>query len=244
MKTIKQLTEARTVYPTVKTSNHSWGKMVTVQHGIHFSVPLHPEHQAAIGKLNHGESTHVKTETGQVWKATRDHDTVHFQGGDNKNSPELGNYKTHAAFSHFKPVNEEVEKINEVKGFTSIHRWNKRDIKQLAKSGKHTVDSLEAGMKKLQADSETAKQKGDAHMWAVTTDQHENLKRLHHYMKHGTHLDESVNEDVVVEAKGKRKKFLGQFRGKTATGQRAHAIDTDPTMNTKKTVKSYRSRGM
>jgi len=37
-----------------------------------------------------------------------------------------------------------------------------------------------------------------------------------------------TNEEVITEVK--RKKFLGQFRGRTATGQKANAIDTEPSL--------------
>lgn len=53
----------------------------------------------------------------------------------------------------------------------------------------------------------------------------------------------TIKEDVVIEATGKRKKFLGKHRGTTATGQRANAIDTEPTIKGGKDLKSYRTRG-
>lgn len=42
---------------------------------------------------------------------------------------------------------------------------------------------------------------------------------------------ESIKENLVVETK--RKKFLGQFRGKTATGQKANPIDVEPKLKLK-----------
>jgi hypothetical protein len=38
----------------------------------------------------------------------------------------------------------------------------------------------------------------------------------------------NLNEETLIEAK--RKKYLGQYRGKTATGDKANVIDTKPTL--------------
>jgi hypothetical protein len=48
-----------------------------------------------------------------------------------------------------------------------------------------------------------------------------------------------IAEDSVIEGKGKK------YAGKTATGQKAHVIDTTPTISAgnKKTLRSYRTRG-
>jgi hypothetical protein len=66
---------------TVSSRKYDWGTMKTVNHGKSFSIPLHPEHHEPIAKLKHGESHSFKDETGRKWKATREHDTVHFHGG-------------------------------------------------------------------------------------------------------------------------------------------------------------------
>lgn len=63
---------------TVATRSYEWGKMKVVHQGKSFNIPLHPEHHEAIAKLNDGESTHVKTEDGKTWKASREGDDVHF----------------------------------------------------------------------------------------------------------------------------------------------------------------------
>ena len=73
---VEQIEEA-----TVATRKYDWGTMKTVHHGAMFSIPLHPEHHEPIAKLKHGESHSFKDETGRKWKATREHDTVHFHGG-------------------------------------------------------------------------------------------------------------------------------------------------------------------
>ena len=79
---------------SVKKSNYSWGKMVTVHHGADTSYPLHPEHQAAIKKLKPGESTSFTDETNRKVTASREGDQVHLSGrGSNK--------KTTVAHSHF-----------------------------------------------------------------------------------------------------------------------------------------------
>ncbi|NDB58884.1 hypothetical protein EB001_10580 [bacterium] len=66
---------------TVSSRKYDWGTMKTINHGKSFSIPLHPEHHEPIAKLKHGESHSFKDETGRKWKATREHDTVHFHGG-------------------------------------------------------------------------------------------------------------------------------------------------------------------
>lgn len=73
---VEQIEEA-----TVASRKYDWGTMKTVHHGKSFSIPLHPEHHQPIAKLKHGESHSFKDETGRKWKATREHDTVHFHGG-------------------------------------------------------------------------------------------------------------------------------------------------------------------
>lgn len=82
----------------VKTDKYSWGTMKTVHHGAHFSIPLHPEHHQAIHKLSDGQSHNFTDETGKKWKATREGDKVHFNGGSG--------YKTSVAHSDLK---EEVQ---------------------------------------------------------------------------------------------------------------------------------------
>ena len=79
---------------TVKKTEHSWGKMVTVHHGKENSYPLHPEHQAKIKNLNPGESTSFTDETNRKVTASREGDMVHLSGkGSNKKTP--------VAYSHF-----------------------------------------------------------------------------------------------------------------------------------------------
>lgn len=73
---------------SVKKNNYSWGKMITVHHGASHSFPLHPEHQEKIRKLESGEKTTFKDETGKTITASRDGDTIHLkQPGSNKKTP-------------------------------------------------------------------------------------------------------------------------------------------------------------
>lgn len=79
---------------TVNKKNYSWGKMITVHHGSSHSFPLHPEHQEKIRKLEPGQKTAFKDETGSHITAHRDGDTIHLKHpGSNK--------KTSVARSHF-----------------------------------------------------------------------------------------------------------------------------------------------
>ena len=63
---------------TVKKSKHAWGQMMTVQHGNHFSIPLHPQHQQKIAAIKHGAKTRIETEDGNLWHVHRHLDTIHF----------------------------------------------------------------------------------------------------------------------------------------------------------------------
>lgn len=76
---------------TVKSKDYSWGKMKTISKGADFSIPLHPEHQEAITKLNDGDFHTFKDETGSRWTAKRAGNDIHFSGG-NKSGFD-GNYK-------------------------------------------------------------------------------------------------------------------------------------------------------
>lgn len=47
---------------------YGWGLMVTIHVGIMFSIPLHPEHQAAILRVAaSGECETIRDESGRVW---------------------------------------------------------------------------------------------------------------------------------------------------------------------------------
>lgn len=84
----------------------------------------------------------------------------------------------------------------------------------------------------------------------VSTGEQNNVARVHdelgskHWV-HASNIIKRIHEDVVIEAKTKRKKFLGKFRGTTATGEKANAIDTEPKLklNKGKALKSIRSKG-
>jgi len=54
----------------------------------------------------------------------------------------------------------------------------------------------------------------------------------------------TLKEDMIID-EGKRKKFLGQFRGYTATGSKANPIDTKPTLklNKSKAISALGNRG-
>jgi hypothetical protein len=89
---------------TIKKKDYSWGKMMTVHHGSSHSFPLHPEHQEKIRKLESGQKTSFKDETGAHITAHRDGDTIHLKHpGSNK--------KTSVARSHFTESAELEEKL-------------------------------------------------------------------------------------------------------------------------------------
>ena len=125
---------------TVKKHDYSWGKMVTVHHGADTSYPLHPEHQAAIKKLKHGEKTSFKDETGAHVTAHREDDKVHL-------SSKGSNRKTTVAHSHF---NESVE-LDE-----ATDKQEQR-ILMLARLGlvdKTDVSKLRVALEQLKADKQ------------------------------------------------------------------------------------------
>lgn len=98
---------------SVKTSTHSWGKMMTVHHGASHSFPLHPEHQEKIAKLKHGESVSFNDETNSRVTAHRDGDTIHL-------SKSGSNTKTPVAMSHFKEEKEMSQKSKDA----LMNYWN------------------------------------------------------------------------------------------------------------------------
>jgi hypothetical protein len=94
---------------TVKKKDYSWGKMMTVHHGSSHSFPLHPEHQTQIKKLNDGEKTMFKDETGSNITAHREGDKIHLK------HPKV-NQKTTISRGHFTEsvnLDEKKEKMNE-----------------------------------------------------------------------------------------------------------------------------------
>lgn len=97
---------------TVNKKNYSWGKMITIHHGASHSFPLHPEHQEAIAKLKHGESTSFTDETKSKVTAHRDGDTVHL-------SLRGSNTKTPVAMSHFKEEADQIDEIHSI-GSTAL----------------------------------------------------------------------------------------------------------------------------
>lgn len=133
---------------TVNKHNYSWGKMVTVHHGSSTSYPLHPEHQAAIKKLKHGEKTSFKDETGAHVTAHREDDKVHLT---HKGS----STKTTVAHSHF---NESVEQVDEVldmrhhtTGTGSIHvshtHTSPSRVHSIGYTDAHKISNLKTGEK-------------------------------------------------------------------------------------------------
>jgi hypothetical protein len=117
----KEETEHLDEVVQVDKKNYSWGKMITVRHGSSHSFPLHPEHQEKIGKLNDGESTAFKDETGSRVTATRQGDKVHLkQSGVNK--------KTTVAHSHFTESVEQIDEANEKKIIAGLNAGDSIDV--------------------------------------------------------------------------------------------------------------------
>ena len=56
------------------------GRGVTLEHGAHFSIVLHPHHVTAVAGLKDNEQIAVHTETGAHYRATRHGDQIHFKG--------------------------------------------------------------------------------------------------------------------------------------------------------------------
>lgn len=128
---------------TVKVSkkNYSWGKMITVHHGSSHSFPLHPEHQEAISKLDDGETTHFKDETGARITAKRDGNEITLK------HPRV-NEPTKVARSHFineslDPVGHEDEDIDNdgkiTKSDAYLHARRRAISKKLKKEGLEPV---------------------------------------------------------------------------------------------------------
>lgn len=66
--------------PTITHHDFSWGHLVHVEVGPHFSIPIHPESQFVIKHLKDGQSKSLKIDghSGDPWKATRRGDQIHF----------------------------------------------------------------------------------------------------------------------------------------------------------------------
>lgn len=127
--------------------DHDWGTMKTIHHGKSFSIPLHPEHHEPIAKLKHGESHSFKDETGRKWKATREHDTVHFHGGS------YGTQKTSVPHS----------KLTESRGHKTLATFFKnREVAQRAYQGNPAKDAEVAQGGGTPADQGIAAAKKDA----------------------------------------------------------------------------------
>ncbi len=88
---------------------HTWGSTTKVyhndDHSSHYYI-LHPEHVAAVKKLNDGEHTKFTDETGNHVTAHRKGDTIHFTGSKLR----TGSSVTTADRKHFM---EEVEQVDE-----------------------------------------------------------------------------------------------------------------------------------
>lgn len=76
---------------SIHVKKDSTGTVKTVYDGSVTSYPLHPEHRAAIAKLNHGETTKFRDETGSHIVARRDGDKVYLKHAD---SIHTGNRET------------------------------------------------------------------------------------------------------------------------------------------------------
>jgi len=98
------LDEASNSKVSVKNQKYSWGNMITVHRGSETSFPLHPEHQTAIKKLNDGEKTKFKDETGAHVIAHREGDKINLSHVSRSGVGETE--KTTVNLAHF---NEEVE---------------------------------------------------------------------------------------------------------------------------------------
>lgn len=143
-----QVTEAA----TVKTGKYSWGTMKTVHHGADFSIPLHPEHQEAIGKLKDEQEHKFKDETGHHWVARRKGDDIHFDTTGN------GSMKTRVPLKHITeaapvapapyihrigvtvsdPDSQVVSKRNEtIQKFVQVHHHTDNKEEAIARGKKH-----------------------------------------------------------------------------------------------------------
>lgn len=71
------------VESTIETKKYSWGSTMKVS-GDGDSVVLHDENQSALGKLADGGSTNFKSDSGDMWKATRNGDTIELTSGSTK----------------------------------------------------------------------------------------------------------------------------------------------------------------
>lgn len=112
---VEQIDEAHSAV-TVKTSNHHWGKMITVHHKASHSFPLHPEHQEAIRKLKDGDNTSFKDETGSHVSAKREGNKIHLKHRDSSTKSTVDRHhfaeecttpKEHKKIAQFKAFKEE-----------------------------------------------------------------------------------------------------------------------------------------
>jgi hypothetical protein len=126
---------------TVKKTNYSWGKMVTVHDGAETSYPLDPEHQAAIKKLKPGESTSFTDETNRKVTASREGDQVHLSGhGSNKKTTVAHSYFAEGNTSLFKQFRTKLEE-------KTLTPAEKKKREEVAKAIERENPNMPMGMK-------------------------------------------------------------------------------------------------
>ena len=70
--------------PSVNKKNYAWGRMVTIEKGSDYSIPLHPKQQNMMKALKDGESTYFKDESKQGWTVARKGNSYHFKSGSDE----------------------------------------------------------------------------------------------------------------------------------------------------------------
>jgi hypothetical protein len=183
---------------TVKSQSYSWGTMKTVHHGKDFSIPLHPEHHKPIAALKHGESHSFKDETGRKWKATREHDTVHFHGGS------YGTQKTSVKHDTMK---ESVEITEASEHLVHVSDGSKYDEKPHPKDVEHVM----SGVKKHNGEFDGHSDKGVYFKFKSHDDARSFKKHVDSCPNHSCSADLHEDVEQVTEATDKQDARLLQL---------------------------------
>lgn len=81
MKTFQQFLAEGIDDISINKKEYSWGTLITIRKGIHYTAVLHPEHQKQILSLANGDCEHFTDEQGIKWEVTRNENVITLESG-------------------------------------------------------------------------------------------------------------------------------------------------------------------
>ena len=214
---------------TVKKSKHSWGQMMTVHHGKHFSIPLHPEHTQKLSVLPHGKSMRIQDETGAQWKVHRHLNKIHFTShGDGANSN-----KTVIDRSHFFSKVKAVKEDSMEEAFANkILSW--RNNKRLRKKVENKlIDKRATAQNKFEKSAAKTRAYG-AKFLAAKGD----TKSIYaKYEKNATQNNKDYTEYSKLQKFGKK---LSNWKRKTGTNMEQVELDENIVKKMSRAIDKFR----